>query len=215
MHIRKTSSVLLIFILNVIFLTAFAGDNSHAAHKFFYRGVYIEANAGYAEIDWDHFAPAATFNIIRGGMGGFAFDIDSGYQYNRYLGFEVGWYNLPDVKYMTATNVNFTVQSWLLYLSIKLMLPIYKQLYLFTKAGGSYRCVDFIASPPNVPPDGYNFSWQPTFAIGGQVYFNPSWFLTLQYMYVPSHTSTTLNNSAFLVPRTNLITVSLAYKFEV
>ena len=184
-------------------------------YPFFYRGAYIETHLGYAAMDWDHYASTAAFTITQGGRGGFVFDIDSGYQYNQYLGFEAGWYHLPTTKYSTTTAVHFTVSSWFAYLALKLMLPIYRELYLFTKAGFSYRSTDFASTPANVPPDGYNFSWQPVFAVGGQVYFNPNWFLTLQYWYVPSRTRTTVNNSAFLMPRSNLFTVGLAYKFAV
>ena len=189
-------------------------DNSIFPSPFFYRGIYVDVNLGYAAINWERFTPTETYIFNRNGRGGFSFGADTGYQCNRYIAFEGGWYYLPEAKYTVPTDdVNFIVRSWLAYLGLKLSVPVAGQFYLFGKLAASYRSLEFISSPIPVAPNGSHSLWRPAGVIGWQYNITSAWSILMQYMYVPGENSST--PGVAIAPTINLVTVAYAYKFEV
>lgn len=209
MYFKKIAWTLFIFMLNA---AAIAGQ-AVKANNFYTRGVYLDVNAGYAAMNWQDFNPTRNFTFNSNGRGGFTIGADTGYEYNRYFAFELGWYYLPQVKYRTLNSADFKVRSWFAYFGFKVSLPVSRQFYFFGKLAATYRYIKFISSPVGVPPDGRHSLWRPLGALGWRYYFGPNWSIVMQYMYLPGRKSSA--SGAVVSPAANIITLGYSYRFEV
>lgn len=206
-------------------------------------GIYIDVDAGWAHSDWANFwggiyntaamAPAGG-GISSGGGSGFTWGADLGYQFNRNLSAELGWYQFRKVVGAQAVAVaavtsgltNVATRSWILYFAGKLSIPVYDNIDLFGKAGLVWR--NLSRSGPgmglipvnNAIPTSSHY-WAPFLGFGGQWWLTHAWSLNLQYMHVPSYsrsagpslTVTAANDVAKQSPSVNMIVAGVGYKF--
>lgn len=202
-----------LFALMAIYSCSAMADTTAKTNSYYTRGVYVDVNAGYASINWKDFNPTRNFNFTSNGSGGFTIGADTGYEYNRYLAFELGWYYLPQAKYNTLNNINFKVQSWFAYFGLKLSVPVSQRFYFFGKLALAYRYLKFRSSPGGFAPDGAHNLWRPLGALGWRCYFGPNWSIIMQYIYMPGRKSNSAG--AVVSPSVNMITLGYSYRFEV
>lgn len=189
-----------------------------------YSGVYVDLAGGYAQVKWagstlgafNNFSPTITGGPSSNGHGGATFGTDVGYQINKYLGLEGGWYYLPQVRGNSDIDPGLPpliVKSWVAYLALKLMAPIWGKLYVFGKIGGSYRYLRYSDSASIVGGFGgqTNQFWSVMFATGLQYWFDQNWSVSLQYLHFPEHTGArNINRQA---PTAHLIVGTVGYRF--
>jgi len=144
-------------------------------------GIYVEGNIGYVYRPWKHTDTVAdglsdlthdtdnTFKLsTHRATGGFAAGGDIGYQFNHYLGAEIGGYYLPQYKVDFSgkeslpfdirpyedihgqvnfnESLNYKVTSWLAYGAAKLTVPVYQNFSVFGKIGVGYTHNDLDVS---------------------------------------------------------------------
>lgn len=223
---NKIFSFLLIIIATSLPAT-YAGGPEPVATPI-YSGIYLEADVGYAGIDWQQFGLGPS--IFFGGtgstdttntLGGFSYGFDLGYEFNdRYISLEIGWLDLPITRGTNVEDVRATAVAGSVYADAKFSIPIYQdQLYLFSKVGPIYRYTRLTANQPTVfngtliPINGRY--WSVMFAVGIQYYFMPSWSLHVQYMRIPGYYNSipTVTTNLLNVPPANVITAGIGYKF--
>jgi len=203
-------------ILSICFISVTAAANSVPNTENFYaRSIYVDVNTGYASINWKDFSPTRNFNFTNNASGGFTIGADTGYQYNRYFAFELGWYYLPQAGFNTLNNIHFKVQSWLAYFGFSLSAPLSQHFSFFVKLALAYRNLEFQSSPVSVPPDGRHNLWRPLAAVGWRCYFGPNWSILMQYMYLPGRNSSSSAPGAAVSPVANVITLGYSYRFEI
>lgn len=200
-----------------------------------YAGIYLEANLGYAHLDWRDYAlgipnfGGAFSTDISNTVGGFSAGADLGYQFNEYWSLEGGWYYLPQVHGTVPTVpgvgpfIQATAQAWFAYVAAKLLVPIYHGTYIFGKFGTAYRrtrltanmALSHTVTGQPLPITGRY--WAPFFAVGIQYYITWNWSINAQYMRLPGYNrfvaATTTNRVN--VPAADIITAGVAYKFAV
>ena len=188
-------------------------------------GVYVDLSAGYAAIDWGNFklGPFNGYNTFGGSVndndtGGFTFGFDVGYQINNLLGLEVGWYYLPTVEGNSniATSLpSLTLDSWLAYLALKVMVPFSNRFGLFLKTGLGYRSSDCRGSATSFFGFGTSNTdyFSGVFGGGFQYYFNDKLSVSAQYLYMLDKKSG--DTIPRFAPSANIITASVGYIFSV
>ena len=137
-----------------------------------YSGVYIEGDAGWAQVNWADFWAGALNSVpiattignnlvtIQGGVvgshgeSGFTWGGDLGYQFNRYFSAEAGWYRLATVsgnhsRIAVIGNSDFglldglRVYSWFVYFAGKVAIPVADDVDIFGKAGVAWRKLNY------------------------------------------------------------------------
>ncbi|WP_267256289.1 outer membrane beta-barrel protein [Coxiella endosymbiont of Ornithodoros maritimus] len=198
-----------------------------------YAGVYLEGNLGYAYRPWRRDA-STVVGILKQlellgsssrGNGGFTFAADLGYQFNQYFTVEGGWFYLPKMKFTTTSTSTgvvdnlptgtYTVKSGMAYATLKGIVPVYENTYVFGKLGVAYiyNQAD-VGLPTNKIPAAFvsrSRFWNPLFAAGVQYCFTPNWSVNTQYTFVPGYRNA--SSKRFVAPVTHLFTVGLGYKF--
>lgn len=220
--------------------SAFAGAMGDKSTEFS-RGVYVEANVGYAYHPWQYDRTTTVglenelgvltnlSNINSGVTAG----VDLGYQLTRYASIEGGWFYLPTASYNRIRTVTLPVgqstftlpeglqvniNSGLGYAGFKGQIPVYRGIEAFGKIGAAYvynsANVDVPASQVS-SATAYTTShsnyWNPLFAVGLQYAAMQNITFNVQYTYVAGFRSASTDN--FIAPDINLVTVGLGYKF--
>jgi opacity protein-like surface antigen len=227
---KLITSLLSVFLLCTASL-AFAGgnyvpdSNPPVADPIDYSGVYVDFGLGYALVNWkdastgafNNFSPTVTGGTSSNGNGGFSFGVDVGYQINRYLGLEFGWYYLPKVKGNTDVMPALqplTIKSWAAYLALKGMVPITRKLDIFVKVGPAYRYLRYSATGSTMSGFGSqsNQYWTLMAGAGLQYWLDENWVVAVQYIYI-GHCAETAKITR-QAPAANLVLVNLGYKFS-
>ena len=229
MSVRKILFTLCSGALLFVTSFAFAGGPMPAAEPppppVDYSGVYVDLSLGYAGVKWGD----ATFGVFNGynsaidGLtstkqadGGLTFGGDAGYQINKYLGMELGWYYLPSVdgnSDVAAQLPEIRVQSWVAYLAFKVMAPIWGKLHLFGKVGGLYRSLRYkgIANTFSGFGGSTNQYWAVMFGAGLQYMLDQNWSISAQYLYFPEQVKN--EKVTRQAPKAQLALFSVGYKF--
>jgi len=225
---KLITSLLSVFLLCTASL-AFAGGDylpepAPVAHPIDYSGVYVDLGFGYAFVNWkdasigafNNFSSTVTGGTSSNGNGGFSFGVDVGYQINRYLGLELGWYYLPKVRGntdVTPALQPLTLKSWFAYLALKGMLPITRKFDFFVKVGPAYRALRYSGTGSTMIGFGGQTNQYWTVMAGGgfQYWLDENWVVALQYIYVGRCGQT--SNITRQAPGANLALVNVGYKF--
>lgn len=205
------------------------------------HGFYVEGNVGYAYHPWQN-DRATTVGLenqlgvltnLSNINGGFTGGIDLGYQFNRFIAAEGGWYYLPRASYNRITTVTLPVgqttfilpeglqvniNSGFAYLAAKGTIPVCDQLDAFGKLGVAYAYnnanVNVPASLVNSPTvhtvDHSNF-WNPLFGFGLQYTMLNNVTFNVQYNYIPGYTAASADH--FIAPPIQTATFGFGYKF--
>jgi len=189
-----------------------------------YSGVYVDMGLGYVNVDWsgssigafNNFSAAVMGAATNNADGGFTFGGDIGYQINRYVGFEFGWYSLPKVTGLsdvTPMTPALILKSWLAYAALKGMIPISGKLDIFGKVGIAYRSLRYTGAASITSGFGgqINQFWSYVFGAGLQYWLSENWVVATQYLYFSDS-----SNTSFVTrqgPAANMVTLNLGYKF--
>ena len=200
------------------------GSNPPVAEPVDYSGVYVDHGIGYAKVNWststlgvfNNFNSAVIGITTSNGDGGFSFGGDVGYQINRYLGFEFGWFHLPKVKGnsdIAVTLPPLILKSWVAYAALKAMAPIWGKLDIFAKVGGSYRYLRFSDTASITTGFGGQNDqfWAVMFALGLQYWLDQNWVFAVQYLHFAE--SAHRSNVNLQAPAAHLMMATLGYKF--
>ena len=183
-----------------------------------HSGAYVEGNLDYAHRNWKDFDDSAfgdstatnTSNI----RGGFTFNVDAGYQFNKSWSLEGGWYYFPKAK-ATLGETAQNVKSWFTYGATKMTLPVYDNTYVFGKFGAAYthnKANTTLATTDGTPANSTRSKyWRPMFAVGTQYYLNQNVSVNAQYMYLTGYNKVSTRN--FAAPVAHIFTVGVGYKF--
>jgi opacity protein-like surface antigen len=220
-----------------------AGTMGAAAPDESARGIYVEANVGYANHPWQNDRTTTVglenqlgvltdlSNINGGAIGG----VDVGYQFTRYLALEGGWSYIPTAHYSRDQTVELQVaqttfilpegllvdiNSGLAYFAAKGNMPVYGNVDAFGKIGLAYAYnhtnVNVPASlvdSPAVYTSNHSNFWNPLFAFGLQYATLNNWSFNAQYAFVPGYRDASADH--FITPDIQTITLGLGYKFFV
>ncbi|AJC50464.1 porin family protein [Coxiella endosymbiont of Amblyomma americanum] len=192
-----------------------------------YSGIYIEGNAGYVYHPWGSDVTTVpgilkNFSLISSssrGDGGSTFGGDLGYQFNKNIALEGGWFYLPKATFNTVDPGSFAIKGGVAYTALKGMASIYGNTYAFGKLGVSYTynwsSIALASSDLNSTNNVSSCSnyWNPLFAAGMQYYLTPNWSVSTQYVFVPGYRSASSNR--FVTPVVHLLTMNVGYKFVI
>lgn len=201
---------------------------AEAEYAFNYAGFYLEANAGYAEHPWESdsttlFGIASHSSqlsgISRSINGGLTMGADMGYQFNRFVSVETGWYHLPKINanFDTAffgAPLTSSITAGLAYIVLKSAAPVAEHVYLYGKLGTAYtynRVSARMLSSDSVGSTSRSSFWDVILAAGIQYCFTPSWSANIQYAYAPGYRHASANR--LFTPDTQLFTAGIGYKF--
>ncbi len=206
-----------------------------------YKGIYVEANVGYANHPWTNDrTPTSglenqlgvlvkTSNMNGGAIGG----ADIGYQFTPHIALEGGWFYIPKTSYnryrtveLPVAQTTFTlpegtqvnINSGVAYLAFKGIIPIHEQFNAFAKLGAAYTYnstnVNLPASlvnSPTVYTTDHSNYWNPLLGFGLQYATMNNWLFNVQYNYVPAYRQASSNH--FITPSIQTVTFGLGYKF--
>jgi len=196
------------------------------------NGVYIDVNLGYAWHDWQNTLGNFVGNIAAfegatgvtnwgsNANGGFAVSPDFGYQFNRFVAIEGGYWYLPQASASgTVTTpdgdfpVSGNIDNYALFLVAKFMAPVYENWDLFMKAGLAYRYSSFSGGNANFNNVGIGVftAIVPTFSGGVQYTYDQNWRFNVMYTYIASNS--TGNNASILTPNAHILTAGVGYLF--
>lgn len=180
--------------------------------------VYGDINIGYAYHPWQYsFGSFGEGESWNNGNGGFAYGLDIGYSFYRYLGIEAAYYRLPTAKLknLGGNNYNFTTNT--AYLALKGVFPIMNQLDVFAKLGFGYQNAS-VGSSFN-QANGYkeNNYIGPMFGLGAEYVFSNNVTVDAQYLYLQGdiHNVEYASGRTQIVPNANLFLVGVGYRFSV
>jgi len=107
---------------------------------------YVAGVVGYAQSPWDEIVGgdhgAISISLPKNGAGGFTWGGSIGYQYQSWLGIELGAFNLPVVTMKITvphSNISGDISTYIVYLAAKLSHPLTSHLTLFSKFGVGYQ----------------------------------------------------------------------------
>lgn len=188
-------------------------------------GVYVDLGGGYASVDWGNFG-VGSFNgysaldgsVNHNRTGNYTFGFDVGYQINNFLGMEVGWFYLPQVKGNSDIFVSLPdlkLSSWMAYLALKILIPLSRHFDLIGKVGLGYRSLDWGGNAIGIFGFGDRNADYFTGLFGGgmQYWFDQNWSISAQYLYLLGRTSG--GQVSRRAPSANLIVGTVAYIFAV
>ena len=180
--------------------------------------VYVEANAGYARVNWSRFAGTPFLAGASKERGGFTYGFDGGYQFSRNLALELGWFYLPKVKGFANGTGGFIrpgalrLKSWFIYVAGKLTVPLLDNVDAYLKMGAAYRRLTWNGAGvgSGKTTNGY---WRPVFAGGFSYMVSESWEINVQYLRLPGNLRESVATKR--APAANVWTASLGYAFPV
>lgn len=188
------------------------------------QGAYLELQGGYVYNPWkDTIDQNGTAGTWGNGQGGWVPGLDVGYQWNQYVGAEIGgFYFAQHPKYNpnVAGGYNFyqiQIKQWVGYGALKLMIPIYDQTVLYAKVGMGYDHTRH-DDPSGFLWTGGSFTsthWGPMFAFGISYNFAEGWMIGLQYARFSGITQNTIGQPGVESLNPNLFLVNLGYLFAV
>lgn len=183
------------------------------------NGVYIDVNGGY---NYSNYAGEDGLDALTSNShGAFTVGADLGYQFNRYLALELGWYWLGTANVAPegtpAININ---SNWAAYLGPKLMVPLFamSNVDVFVKAGVAYRTYNLNVTSNeeesvfNIGANTTFHKWSPMFALGGEYHFDQNWRFNAQYTRFVEGTFNSSAGNLYTVS-SNLFTIGLGYLF--
>lgn len=197
--------------------------------------IYVEGDLGGASANWGR--DNKDFGFNKEGRSAFTIGGATGYQWSRFLGFELGGFHIADTHLDNFRVPEFEVRnarisSWFYYagLRVRAGVPMCDNLDVFIKAGVSYRrerfggsffdLADLSAEPDRVSANAH--IWNSLFGAGLQYNLSPDWFITGQWMILPRRNSIDVDNDAngefherIRVPTLNVFTFGIGYKFNV
>lgn len=148
-------------------------DGKAANDVYNYSGFYLGAGAGYGLTDTENFP-----GIHR---DGFAFNVDGGYRFNRYVAAEAGYLYFPRVK-IDFDDVNSTVHSSAVYIAGKGILPINDSFDVFAKAGAglTFTSASADASGLTITASSHQHPIIPIYGVGADYNINQNLAITVQ-----------------------------------
>ncbi|MCB1827959.1 MAG: outer membrane beta-barrel protein [Coxiellaceae bacterium] len=189
-------------------------------------GVYVDLSVGYAAVNWagfgqgafDAYNPVVVGNVTHNRRGGVTAGFDVGYQINRYVAVEGGWYYLPSVHGNSDIVPGLTdlkLKTWLAYLGLKFMVRMSDSFDFFIKAGGAYRKQNFTGTAISVAGFGDASVNYVSGIVGAglQWWLDDNWSLSAQYLYMLGRTNGT--EVSRRAPGANLMVASVGYMFGV
>ena len=203
---------------------------SKPVHPVYDAGYYIGVDVGYAIQNyhdngvWRVAGTGVASNNDGNTEGGFSGAFNLGYQVNKNIAVELGWFYLPSVNVNTAGSVNAWMDSWSLYLAAKYMMPMPRlKSNLFFKVGVQYKNVSMPASATvfsngTISKRSSDYV-RPMFAIGCQRRVSDNLSANFQYTYLMgarnSFPFATTNSGALGTVAANVFTFGMAYMFTV
>ncbi len=203
---------------------AFAGgpDQMAMPAPVFMPNIYVEVEAGYADVGWDRYTLSPFTTTGSNDTGGFTVGATVGYQFLRNFGVELGWFYLPRVRGDVSTTKGILIQSGSLrvssgipYFAGRLTVPLTENLDIFGKLGVTYRYLSWSGSGAGaINFDKSKGYWAPIFAGGVQYRFTPNWYVDAKFIHVPSHDSGSFP-SPRNAPAVNMYVAGIGYSFAV
>lgn len=168
--------------------------------------LYVQVQAGYAQTDWKK-QSSVTANWSKGN-GGLAYGVDVGYAWNRNLALEIGGFNLAKVKNNGDTS---TIKNYVAYGAVKLSVPVYDSVDLYTKVGVGYNRAKIAGTTiTGLAAAGTYKQWGFTGGVGVDYSFGNNVFANIQYMKFAGKE----RNASRQVTSPSIWTVGVGYKFQ-
>lgn len=191
-----------------------ASDNSNSSNDS--AGIFVSGNLGYSNAAYKKADFSPTPVSLK--TGGFAWNANVGYQFNRYIAIEGGYTQFADVKASMNDGVQFsdTLALGAFGVNVKGMLPIANDRFdLFAKLGAmDMNEEETLAGSGLSRKIRVGSSWTPDLGIGAAYNVNKHIALSLQDVYTLK-TSFTKDQVKTSIPSTNSILAGVSYKFSV
>lgn len=172
------------------------------AKPLFTQNIYIQADMGYANVDWVGFSPSDNFT--KNGKGGFTAGGSFGYSFMPNLAVELGGFYLPQATYSSG-NGDKKIFSLVAYAAGRLSVPVAESLSLYGQAGVDFRDI-------HIDSNNKGHYWGPVFGVGGQYDFSPELYAQVQYMRVAGKSGS--SNQYDNAVAADLFTLNIGYKFN-
>ena len=189
--------------------------------------IYADLGLGYAAVDWHSalYAHSPELNNLfvyykEGKRGGFIFGGNVGYQFDRSLSIEAGYYALPTLnvthQVTTAHLPYLYTTSNIMYAAGKLSVPfLSKHFTVYGKLGVGVRSL----RRTFLDEETKNISYTALIVgLGFQYYFKNNVSLSLQYLMMPSRfidkVYEQIGSEGIETPDAHLLLASLGYRFN-
>ncbi|EOJ8665860.1 porin OmpA [Providencia stuartii] len=171
-----------------------------------------------AKLGWSHYEDTSFTPVDRENTVGKSTDRDTfgagayaGYQYNQYMGFELGYDWFGKMKYKGAGN-NGDLKSMGVSLTTKLSYPVMDDLDVYTRLGGMVWRTDVKAHQTGEERYKENDTGvSPVYALGVEYAITPNWATRLDYQWVSNIGD---NDNLGVRPDNGMLSVGLAYRFN-
>ncbi|EKT62054.1 porin OmpA [Providencia burhodogranariea] len=171
-----------------------------------------------AKLGWSHYEDTKFTPFDNGTSVGNSTDRDTlgagayaGYQYNEYMGFELGYDWFGKMKYKGAGNSG-DLKSMGVSLTTKLSYPIMDDLDVYTRLGGMVWRTDVKAHNDNLGKIKENDTGvSPVYALGVEYAITPNWATRLDYQWVSNIGD---KDNLGVRPDNGMLSVGLAYRFN-
>ncbi|OGT33968.1 MAG: hypothetical protein A3C44_07915 [Gammaproteobacteria bacterium RIFCSPHIGHO2_02_FULL_39_13] len=176
-------------------------------------GIYVAGDLGYGTVNAVNSDYPVQPTSIK--TGGFAWDANAGYQFNRYLAIEAGYISFGQAKANYGTTGTLTSALAGFDADVKGILPISNQFDLFAKAGAVDMHESLSGEPQANKANGS--AWTPMFGLGTSYNVNHNVALNLQDIYaLKTSYSKTINgvSGTVHVPAGNAVLAGVSYKFS-
>lgn len=162
-------------------------------------------NTGFTPVDRDTSVGSST---ERDNLGAGAY---AGYQYNQYMGFELGYDWFGKMKYKGADNSG-DLKSMGVSLTTKLSYPVMEDLDVYTRLGGMVWRTDVKANQAGQDKYKENDTGvSPVYALGVEYAITPNWATRLDYQWVSDLGD---KDNLGVRPDNGMLSVGLAYRFN-
>ncbi|EPL9569583.1 porin OmpA [Providencia rettgeri] len=165
-----------------------------------------------AKLGWSHYedtkftpngGPSVGSSTERDTLGAGAF---AGYQYNQYMGFELGYDWFGKMKYKGADKGDLTSMG--VSLTTKLSYPIMDDLDVYTRLGGMVYRTEAKANQRNYKETDTGVA--PVYALGLEYAITPEWATRLDYQWVSNLGD---KDNIGTRPDNGMLSVGVAYRF--
>lgn len=171
-----------------------------------------------AKLGWSHYEDTGFTPVDRTQSVGNSTDRDTfgagayaGYQYNQYMGFELGYDWFGKMKYKGAGNSG-DLKSMGVSLTTKLSYPVMDDLDVYTRLGGMVWRTDVKANQEGQDKYKENDTGvSPVYALGVEYAITPNWATRLDYQWVSNIGD---KDNLGVRPDNGMLSVGLAYRFN-
>lgn len=171
-----------------------------------------------AKLGWSHYEDTKFTPVDRTDSVGNSTDRDTfgagayaGYQYNQYMGFELGYDWFGKMKYKGAGNSG-DLKSMGVSLTTKLSYPVMDDLDVYTRLGGMVWRTDVKANQEGFDKYKENDTGvSPVYALGVEYAITPNWATRLDYQWVSNIGD---KDNLGVRPDNGMLSVGLAYRFN-